>query len=135
MNEFVDSEVAETDAAETVRRYLRLVEARDLEAATRVLDPDVTITFPGGRKFKTLEDQVASSGLRFRSVRKSFEQFDTIVVDERVVVYVFGTLDGIAVDGRSFASVRYLDRFELRDGRIVSQMVWNDLAETGVLKP
>ena len=127
------SDEAETDAIETVRRYLRLMEDRDLESATRLLDPDVTITFPGGREFDSLEDLVASSGSRFRSVRKTFEQFDTVEVEDRVIVYTFGNLDGVALDGRPFGPVRFLDRFELRHGRIVSQMVWNDLAESGVI--
>ena len=110
------SDEAETDAIETVRRYLRLMEDRDLESATRLLDPDVTITFPGGREFDSLEDLVASSGSRFRSVRKTFEQFDTVESGDRVIVYAFGNLDGVALDGRPFGSVRFLDRFELRHG-------------------
>lgn len=126
-------------AVDVVRTYLRLVEARDLDAASALLDDDVTITFPGGREFHSLGDQVASSGARFRSVRKTFDHFDTATTDDRgrdhVVVYAFGTLAGTALDGSSFDSVRFLDRFELRGGRIISQMVWNDLAEVGVVSP
>ena len=133
------SEAVENDAVELVRRYLRLVEARDLEAAGALLDRDVTITFPGDRRFDSLDDQIASSGSRFRSVRKTFDRFDTMTTDDHgrdhVVVYAFGTLAGTALDGASFDSVRFLDRFELRGGRIVSQMVWNDLAEVGVVSP
>lgn len=127
------SEAVGTEAAEIVRRYLGLMEARDLESATRLLDPDITITFPGGREFDNLEDLVASSGSRFLSVRKTFEQFDTVEAGDRSIVYAFGTLDGVALDGSPFGSVRFLDRFELRQGHIVSQMVWNDLAECGVV--
>lgn len=126
-------------AVEIVRTYLRLVEARDLDAASALLDRDVTITFPGGREFHSLGDQVASSGTRFRAVRKTFDRFDTTTSGGRgrdhVVVYAFGTLAGTALDGTSFDSVRFLDRFELRRGRILSQMVWNDLAEVGVVSP
>ena len=121
------------DEIEVVRRYLRLVEARDLDAAGALLDAEVTITFPGGREFASLDEQVASSGSRFRSVRKTFDHFDTATSGDRVVVYAFGTLEGIALDGTPFDSVRFLDRFELRGGRIMSQMVWNDLAEVGVV--
>ena len=64
-------------AVDLVRTYLRWVEARDLDAASTLLDDDVTITFPGGREFHSLGDQVASSGARFRSVRKTFDHFDT----------------------------------------------------------
>jgi ketosteroid isomerase-like protein len=140
-------EASSSEAVEIVRTYLRLVEARDLEAASALLDRDVTITFPGGRRFDSLDDQVASSGSRFRSVRKTFDRFDTATSQgdgrddgddhgqDHVVVYAFGTLAGTALDGASFDSVRFLDRFELRGGLIVSQMVWNDLAEVGVVPP
>ena len=144
-------EASSSTAVEIVRTYLRLVEARDLDAASALLDRDVTITFPGGRRFDSLVDQVASSGSRFRSVRKTFDRFDTAISQgdgrddgddhgqdhgqDHVVVYAFGTLAGTALDGASFDSVRFLDRFELRGGRIVSQMVWNDLAEVGVVSP
>ena len=140
-------EASSSTAVEIVRTYLRLVEARDLDAASALLDRDVTITFPGGRRFDSLVDQVASSGSRFRSVRKMFDRFDTAISQgdgrddgddhgqDHVVVYAFGTLAGTALDGASFDSVRFLDRFELRGGLIVSQMVWNDLAEVGVVSP
>ena len=119
-----------------VRSYLRLMEARDLEAASAYLADDVTIVFPGGRAFRSLAEQVASSAGRFRGVTKTFERFDTIPSvdpDDSDIVYVFGTLEGEALDGAPFSGVRYIDRFELRRGTIVDQRVWNDLAESGVL--
>ena len=46
------------------------------------------------------------------------------------VVYCRGTLAGEWPDGRAFAGVRFIDRFEIDDaGRIVDQQVWNDLGE------
>ncbi len=123
------------DADETVRTYLRLVEARDLDGAAAFLAPRVKITFPGGRVFTSLSEQVASSAGRFRSVRKNFDRFDTSTDGQHSVVYVFGTLDGIAMDGTPFEGVRFIDRFELEHDEIVDQMVWNDLAECGVVHP
>jgi hypothetical protein len=32
------------------------------------------------------------------------------------------------LDGSAFEGVRFLDRFDVRDGRIQRQDVWNDLA-------
>lgn len=124
-------------AAETVRRFLRLVEARDLDQAAGFLSPQAKITFPGGRVFASLEEQVASSAGRFRSVQKTFERFDVAPgpddADE-TVVYAFGTLRGEALDNTSFEGVRFIDRFTLRAGKIVDQRVWNDLAEEGVIR-
>ena len=120
-------------AANIVRTYLRLVEARDLDAASEFLADDVSIVFPGGRTFGSLTDQVASSAGRFRSVKKTLDQLDVVSDGAETTVYVYGTLAGQALDGSSFDGVRFIDRFALNDGQIVSQMVWNDLAEVGAL--
>ena len=120
-------------AANIVRTYLRLVEARDLDAASEFLADDVSIVFPGGRTFGSLTDQVASSAGRFRSVKKTLDQFDVVSDGAATTVYVYGTLAGQALDGSPFDGVRFIDRFALDDGLIVSQMVWNDLAEVGAL--
>lgn len=125
---------AEGDAVDIVSRYLRLVEARRLDEATEYLASGVRITFPGGRQFRHLEEQVASSARRFQRVRKVFETIDVVAGDDAVVVYVLGTLEGEDVEGTEFSGVRYIDRFEVRGGRIVDQKVWNDMAETGVVK-
>ncbi len=120
-------------AARIVRTYLRLVEARDLDAASEFLADDVSIVFPGGRTFESLTDQVASSAGRFRSVKKTLDHLDVVSDGAETTVYVYGTLAGQALDGSSFDGVRFIDRFALNDGLIVSQMVWNDLAEVGAL--
>jgi hypothetical protein len=44
-------------------------------------------------------------------------------------VYVLGTLHGRWLDGRTFEGIRFVDRFEIRDGKIRSQEVWNDAGE------
>ena len=121
------------DAAKIVRSYLRLVEARDLDAASEFLADDVSIVFPGGRTFESLTDQVASSAGRFRSVKKTLDHLDVVSDGAETTVYVYGTLAGQALDGSPFDGVRFIDRFALNDGLIVSQMVWNDLAEVGAL--
>lgn len=120
-------------AAKIVRTYLRLVEARDLDAASEFLADDVSIVFPGGRTFESLTDQVASSAGRFRSVKKTLDHLDVVSDGAETTVYVYGTLAGQALDGSPFDGVRFIDRFALNDGLIVSQMVWNDLAEVGAL--
>ena len=128
-----DPENEAVDPEEIVRTYLRLMEERDLEAASAHLADVVAIVFPGGRTFTSLTEQVASSAGRFRGVTKTFERVDVASDDDQHVVYVFGTLGGEALDGSTFEGIRFIDRFVLEDGLIVSQMVWNDLAESGVL--
>ena len=117
------------DAVEIVTRFLRLIEERRLDEASSYLAEGAAIVFPGGRRFHTLEDQVASSAGRFQSVCKIFETIDELDSDQGVVVYVSGELTGVDMAGRSFSGVRFIDRFTVVDGLITDQRVWNDVAE------
>lgn len=121
-------------AVATVERFLRLVEERNLDDAMSYLAPSFSITFPGGRRFSNLHDQVASSAGRFRSVRKRFESFDVAAHGDDLIVYAFGTLEGEALDGSSFTGIRFIDRFVVVEDRITDQKVWNDMAESGILE-
>jgi len=121
------------EAAALVKRFLRAMENRDLAAADTMIAKDAKIIFPGGKAFKSQQDMVAAARGRYQWIKKEFEQIDTAVLSQgRVVVYVMGTLYGINNFGVDFAGVRYIDRFEVEEGLIVSQQVWNDLAESGV---
>lgn len=111
--------------AALARRFLAAMEARDLDAARALTGPGFRMTFPGGARPETLEALVAWARPRYRWVRKSYEGFD-VAGD---VVYCFGALAGEWPDGTAFAGVRFIDRFEIAEGRIVRQDVWNDLAE------
>ena len=112
-------------AEETVRRYLETMERRDLAAAKAMLAPGFFMTFPGGRRFDTLEALVEWARERYRSARKTYERFDAA----GDVVYCFGTLHGEWPDGKPCSGIRFIDRFTVLDGKLVDQMVWNDLAE------
>ena len=112
----------ERNAIETVTRYLRLVEERRLDEASRYLAPDPVIVFPGGRRFSDLDGQVASSRGRFRRVTKTIQQLD-------VFASAGSAIEGEDLAGRRFSSVRFIDRLELDDGLVVTHHVWNDLAE------
>lgn len=117
------------DAIDTVTSYLRLVEARHLEEASKYLAPNPVIVFPGGRQFADLEAQVASSAGRFRRIAKTMSRFDVLVSDGSTVVYVVGDLEGEDAAGMPFSGVRFVDRFELVDGLVATHQVWNDLGE------
>ncbi len=122
-------------AIDTVTRFVRLVEERRLGEAASCLCAGASLTFPGGRTFSSLEEQVSSSAGRFRDVRKVFECFDVSTSGELTVVYLSGTLEGEDLGGNSFSGVRFIDRFELAGDQIVDQKVWNDMAESGVVRP
>jgi 4-oxalocrotonate tautomerase family enzyme len=47
---------------------------------------------------------------------------------DHAVVTCHGHLHGEWPDGTAFEGVRFIDRFEIRAGRLTRQDVWNDLA-------
>ena len=115
--------------AELVRAFLRAVEMRDLEAAQAMLAEGFRMTFPGDRTFSGLGELVEWARQRYRFARKTYERFDEAPGDDGVAVYCYGTLAGEWLDGIPFSGIRFVDRFTVRDGQLVDQRVWNDLAE------
>ena len=128
---------APDDPVALADRYLALLEERRLDEAKALLAPGAEIVFPGppgGARYADLDELVRGAKGRYRWVKKTRDHFD-VGRNERgdVVVNSYGTLYGENLAGTPFEGVRYLDRFTIRDGRIVQQLVWNDLAESGVL--
>ena len=112
-------------AEQVVREYLAAMERRDLAAAKALLAPGFFMVFPGNRRFDTLEQLVEWAKGRYRSARKTYDVFE--VSDQSV--FCFGTLHGEWLDGKPYSGIRFIDRFTVRDGKLVDQQVWNDLAE------
>ncbi|WP_349360892.1 DUF4440 domain-containing protein [Stappia sp.] len=118
------------DPEALVRDYLAAMERRDLETAASFLAPEFEMTFPGGAVFTRVEDLPAWAATRYRFVTKTFEGTDVAFQGATTVVICRGWLAGEWTDGTPFSNVRFVDRFEIVDGRIARQTVWNDLAET-----
>ncbi len=114
---------------QVVRDYLGAMEARELDRAEALLHPEFTMCFPGGVRLTRLADLPVWAASRYRFVTKSYEGFDTLDRDGDAIVYCRGVLNGEALDGTRLRDVRFIDRFVLRDGRLVDQQVWNDLGE------
>ena len=121
------------DAPELVKRFLRLMEDRDLETAESLMAPGAQITFPGGRQYSSQREMVAAAKGRYRWIKKRFDHIDVIEQDDKAIVYILGTLYGVNKHEIPFADIRFVDRFVVRNGLIERQEVWNDLAESGVL--
>lgn len=116
-----------------VQRYLKATEARRLEDAQGYLAPGAEIVFPGGR-YTSLSEMVAAASARYRWVKKVYDEWDVATRrDGTAIVISTGTLYGENLYGVSFEGVRYIDRFVIRGGKIISQHVWNDLDTSGVL--
>jgi hypothetical protein len=118
-----------TLARDLVRAYLDTLEARDLKRAKRFLAPEFAMTFPGGHRFASVEAMIEWARSRYRTVKKRYERFDMAQGSTATHVYCFGTLYGEWTDGAPFDGIRFIDRFTVRGGKLIDQMVWNDMGE------
>lgn len=111
-----------------VRSFLDHVQARDLAAAARLLAPNFEMHFPGAPAMHELQQLVQWSAGRYRSVAKDYAGFDESLTELGAIVYCHGHLHGVWLDGSAFSNIRFIDRFEIVDGLIRRQDVWNDIA-------
>lgn len=117
------------NAVAIVKEFLIASMIPDAERAARFMHPAVKITFTGRREMAGAADIVLFNGERYKRVKKLLGEFDAVMREDCVVVYSNGTLYGEWPDGRAFAGNRYIDRFEVRGGKITHMDVWNDSAE------
>jgi len=120
---------AEPVAADIVKAFLSAMEQRDLNAASSYLGETFSMTFPGNVSFTTLQQLVDWAKTRYQSISKSYEKFDECYSEHGTIVYCYGTLQGQWLDGSAFEGIRFIDRFDVSDGLIQTQLVWNDLSE------
>lgn len=116
------------DASALVRAFLDRMQQRELPAAERMLAPGFQMTFPGAAPMQRLAQLVEWSRSRYRNVAKDYERFDESWTGDGAVVYCFGYLRGTWLNGTAFEGIRFIDRFEVIDGLISRQDVWNDMA-------
>lgn len=117
-------------ASEVVQAFLQAMQVRDLAEAQSFLAHGFSMCFPGGVMMRTLTEMLDWARPRYRSIAKDYERFEEVWREEDTVVFCSGTLRGSWPDGRDFSGIRFIDRFEVANGKITRQEVWNDLAET-----
>ncbi|NVK35702.1 MAG: nuclear transport factor 2 family protein [Rhodobacteraceae bacterium] len=115
--------------AAIVRDYLDASMKPDPELAATYVADNVVITFTGGRVFDHPSGPTGFNAMRYKWVKKKMDRFDVAEGANGTVVYSVGTLYGEWHDGTLFEGNRYIDRFEVKDGKIVKMDVWNDSAE------
>lgn len=130
MNDMTRPPIADAAGVERfIRTFLAALEARDGTLAQSHMAADARIIVPGGRVVGSAHDIVANSSRRYRAVGKRFERFDIIPIERGHTVYCTGTLHGVWADGTAFEGIRFIDRFDVVDGLIRLQEVWNDAGE------
>ena len=94
---------------------------------------DAVVVLPGARFEGPDAPQEFLSFLapRYEWADKEFGRW--ITAGEHVVS--LGTLYGVDNDGEEFSDVRYVDVYEVRDGKIQRLDIFNDLAVDGVVEP
>lgn len=112
-----------------VERFMLASMEGDRAVTDELMSPDIEVTFAGGQKLSKPEEIKAVNSRRYRKVSKSIERYDVAFQDDEIVVYSVGTLFGTWLDGEPFEGDRYVDRFAIRDGKIIKMDVWNDSAE------
>jgi ketosteroid isomerase-like protein len=122
------------EAAAVVEAFLHASMVPDPQTAARYIADDLAITFTGGRKYHHPRETAAFNAKRYKWVKKKMERTDVVPGERETVVYNLGTLYGEWPDGTPFEGNRYVDRFVVRNGKIVQMDVWNDSAERLLVK-
>ena len=131
-----------SDAVKIVEEYLRLHMIPDPDAARQFCAPEMEIRFTGNRLMHDPAEATAFNRSRYKWVKKKFGPTHVVegASEAETIVYQTGTLYGEWPDGTKFEGNRYVDRYVVRRGKIVTMEVWNDSAESllvraGLAKP
>ncbi len=107
--------------------FLTLFAEQRHAEANAYLAPGCEMLFPGDVVMTDCREIPKNAAGTYRWVKKVFDGFDEMERDGETLVYVYGTLFGEWADGAPLKDVRYIDRFVIRNGKIVDQRVWNDV--------
>ena len=114
---------------EMVEQFLERSMVPDPDGAAEFLAPGAEIYFTGKTSMSHPREMAAYNASRYNWVKKKFRTLDVAPAGDHIVAYGTGTLYGEWPDGTPFEGNRYVDRFEVRDGKITRIDVLNDSAE------
>lgn len=119
------------DPVSIVEEYLRLHMIPDPGSARKFCAPELEIRFTGNRLMHDPAEATAFNKARYKWVKKKFGPTHVVAggTPEETTVYQTGHLYGEWLDGTPFEDNRYVDRYVVRNGKIVKMEVWNDSAE------
>ncbi len=120
---------ARPDPEKIALDFLSALEARNIKTAEAMLASDFQMSFPGAKPMTTIAELIDWAKNRYRFVKKTIASTDVFHKEGCAVVYVIGTLSGEWLDGTSFEDIRFIDRFKIKDSKLIFQDVWNDIAE------
>lgn len=114
-----------------VEEFFSRMENGNRETITDLFHADAVITLPGAQFSGPTapEEFLAHLEPRYEWAAKEYDRW--IETDETVVS--IGRLYGIDIEGAEFGDVRYVDVYEVTDGKISQLDIYNDLAVDGVV--
>ena len=112
-----------------VKSFLDAMRRRDFAAMEKLMAPEFKMTVSGSSVFKHPREFAAQSGKRQKSARKTTDRYDEIPTVDGGVVFAMGSMAGEWLNGTTYSGVRYIDRFEVKHGKIVDMNVWSDMSE------
>lgn len=116
-------------ACQLIGRFIQAVNDHDAPRAQACLAPGARLVFPGPTEFHQVADFLEWSGPRYEKALYTYGQMELVAGADRAVVYAQGVVSGVFADGVGFEGVRYVDRFEIVEGLIVSKEVWSDMGD------
>ncbi len=118
------------DPCAVVEHFLNYLGRRELDKARECCDSDFQMVFPDTAPMHSLHELIEWSKQRYTKIEKHNMAFEALhAPGDETIVYCTGTLSGEFLDATEFNNVRFIDRFELINGKITRQQVWNDLGE------
>lgn len=115
-----------TDVA---KAFLEAMGRRDFEAMEKLMAPEFKMTVSGGLVFRHPREFAANSRTKQRSAKKTTDRYDEIKTADGGIVFAMGSMAGEWNNGTAYANIRYIDRFEIRSGKIVDMHVFSDMAD------
>jgi len=115
--------------ADVAKGFLDAMSRRDFEAMEKLMAPEFKMTVSGGLVFRHPREFAANSRAKQRTAKKTTDRFEEIKTVDGGIVFAIGSMAGEWNNGTTYANIRYIDRFEIENGKIVDMNVWSDMAD------
>lgn len=126
---FMNKANPQDKAREVVEQFIKGVNERSAEAVRAVASEQIEMTFPGGLVMRSVEEFF--DWLAGRSPRSTYtyDVIDIVTQEDRVVAYAGGRAEGITATGVAFSGVRVMDKFVIREGRVIAKEAYSDMSD------
>lgn len=114
---------------DVVKHFFAAMSKRDFAGMEQVMAPNFKMTVTGGHVFSHPRDFAARSLKQQKSARKTTDKYEEIPTAKGAIVFAMGSMAGEWNNGTPYEKIRYIDRFEIENGKIVDMNVWSDMAE------